>query len=1033
MRILRINIRNLNSLRGEHLINFEAAPLADHSLYAIVGPTGAGKTTILDAITLALYGQTERNKSEVDRTEGTVLTYGEGYCAAELEYETATGRYLSSWTRQRAHKKPDGNLTSSRHAISKWNDEKKEWDILATKKREVANLTKEVVGLDYERFVRSVMLTQGDFARFLKSDAGNKAEILEKITGTEIYRDLSIAAFARAKHSREALERATLELTSAAPFPEEQRQRLDQQLVEERANNKSLKAGLAATVGHLGLYEQLAALETKEKTATADRDRLEAAWAALATDRDRLAASDALEPLRADLAADRRLAAEVKTTEAAVASADKESATLEQAVVDAKAAIEKAKEKLTDFNAKLPGREEKFAAVALLETEVANLQRDLAADQKRRATLARSLSDRQAKHRELTTGIRAIETELAGLEPAALRQRLAELETELPRLRTELESLDQRIRQRKTADRLATETAAADKLAKELSAAKTTLVQREATLTATETALADRRLALNNLKVSASLTEHKQNLQPGEECPVCGATEHPWLKDFVPVTDSALQRATDDVLTAERTNRSAVADLHTGRATEAGLRQRSDAVTAVITELRSQLSADAKPETETLAALQATRAATATRATDGEAEQTKLRRLQTSLPRLTALETELAAVTARTAELEAELKTTDAAIAAATKSIDAGRAKIKAEIGDHTVEQCRELTRKKKDQLTAGLSAAEKAEVDAKGRRSALRARLKVLREQAEKQQSELDGARRRLASALNDRGLTTNDARAQLLPPNEPGILRARLEKTATQRATAAAVLKNLTAEIASAGQKAANLPAHDQLAKERAEGEHKVSESDRLIGALNLQVNQDDERIRQTAERRTQLEGLRTEADRWAIMSRLIGSADGKKFRSHAQAITLQRLIDIGNGHLASISPRYRMEYLPPTSGGENLEMIIIDTYHDDNRRTMATLSGGETFLISLALALGLSDLASGKSLIQSLFIDEGFGTLDGKTLDQAMTTLEQLRAQGKMIGLISHVASLRERIHCQIRLEPVGDGFSRIEVVG
>jgi len=172
----------------------------------------------------------------------------------------------------------------------------------------------------------------------------------------------------------------------------------------------------------------------------------------------------------------------------------------------------------------------------------------------------------------------------------------------------------------------------------------------------------------------------------------------------------------------------------------------------------------------------------------------------------------------------------------------------------------------------------------------------------------------------------------------------------------------------------------------------------------------------------------------DRWTVMAKLIGSADGKKFRSYAQAITLQRLIDVGNDHLGSISPRYRMEYAAPGAGtGENLEIIIRDTYHDDNRRTMATLSGGETFLISLALALGLSDLASGKNLIQSLFIDEGFGTLDGKTLEKAMTTLEQLRDQGKSIGLISHVASLRERIYCQIRLEPVGDGFSAVEVVG
>ena len=138
------------------------------------------------------------------------------------------------------------------------------------------------------------------------------------------------------------------------------------------------------------------------------------------------------------------------------------------------------------------------------------------------------------------------------------------------------------------------------------------------------------------------------------------------------------------------------------------------------------------------------------------------------------------------------------------------------------------------------------------------------------------------------------------------------------------------------------------------------------------------------------------------------------------------------MGTHHLETINPRYRMAYAaPPPGDKEELELEIVDTYMNDNRRLISTLSGGESFLISLALALGLSDLASGQLAIQSLFIDEGFGTLDGKTLDQAMVTLEQLRAQGKTIGIISHVPQLRERIVCQIRVKPHGNGFSRIEL--
>ena len=193
MKILRIGILNLNSLRGQHTIDFTAAPLADHPLYAIVGPTGAGKTTILDAITLALYGQTERTKSLTDSKKevATVMTHGTAQCHAEVEYETTAGRFRSVWRRRRAHKKAHKDLQDSKREISRWNAVTGVFDILATKKREVDQLTEQYTGLSYDRFVRSVMLTQGDFDRFLKSDSGEKAAILEQITGTEVYQRLS--------------------------------------------------------------------------------------------------------------------------------------------------------------------------------------------------------------------------------------------------------------------------------------------------------------------------------------------------------------------------------------------------------------------------------------------------------------------------------------------------------------------------------------------------------------------------------------------------------------------------------------------------------------------------------------------------------------------------------------------------------------------------------------------------------------------------------------------------------------------------
>jgi exonuclease SbcC len=174
--------------------------------------------------------------------------------------------------------------------------------------------------------------------------------------------------------------------------------------------------------------------------------------------------------------------------------------------------------------------------------------------------------------------------------------------------------------------------------------------------------------------------------------------------------------------------------------------------------------------------------------------------------------------------------------------------------------------------------------------------------------------------------------------------------------------------------------------------------------------------------------IETQNKEFARWAKLSALIGSADGRKFSRFAQGLTLARLADLANLHLVKLSDRYQIL----KSRTKDLELLIVDGYQADVVRPMATLSGGESFLVSLALALGLSDLASRKVQINSLFIDEGFGTLDSDTLDVAISALENLQAKGKTIGIISHVEALKERIGTQIQLTKQPGGSSKIKVM-
>ena len=179
--------------------------------------------------------------------------------------------------------------------------------------------------------------------------------------------------------------------------------------------------------------------------------------------------------------------------------------------------------------------------------------------------------------------------------------------------------------------------------------------------------------------------------------------------------------------------------------------------------------------------------------------------------------------------------------------------------------------------------------------------------------------------------------------------------------------------------------------------------------------------------ASQQEELNACRLESERWAKLNELAGSADGAKFRRIAQGYTLDVLLSYANVQLRDLSRRYRLERVP-----ETLALQVIDRDMCDEIRTVHSLSGGESFLVSLALALGLSSLSSNRMKVESLFIDEGFGSLDADTLRIAMDALESLRTQGRKIGVISHVQEMTERIPVQIRVSRAGNGRSFLEVV-
>ncbi|AKU93132.1 AAA family ATPase [Vulgatibacter incomptus] len=281
--------------------------------------------------------------------------------------------------------------------------------------------------------------------------------------------------------------------------------------------------------------------------------------------------------------------------------------------------------------------------------------------------------------------------------------------------------------------------------------------------------------------------------------------------------------------------------------------------------------------------------------------------------------------------------------------------------------------------------------------------------------------------TALADAGLTFEEARARLnrYPAELEGWRRraADLERGRDRARTLAD--ERVRARVA---HEASGRPPLDAEAAKLAKEERAASCSSRETAFHDVRgrLGADDEARKRGAAMLPRLEAAGAEAKRWSDLHELIGSASGDKFQLFAQSLSLQVLLAHANVHLEELVPRYRLERVP----GHDLQLQVVDRDMGDEVRAASTLSGGETFLVSLALALGLSGLSS-RARVESLFIDEGFGTLDPQALDTALAALDALQATGRKVGVISHVQGMAERIGVQVQVQPEGSGRSKVSV--
>ena len=292
MRILSLRFENINSLKGSWKIDFSEAPFDNNGLFAITGPTGAGKTTILDAICLALYHQTPR--LTVSKKQNQLMTRHTSHCMAEVEFEVRGQGYRAFWSQKRARNKLDGNLLEPVAELAKLDG-----TIVSDKLKMVRSDISELTGLNFSRFTKSMMLSQGEFAAFLTSQPNDRAQLLEQLTGTEIYGDISKQVFDNHRSASDALKLLQAQSQGVSLLDDEQVTALERQLTEITEQEKTVSAQLQQAQQVKAWCASFSVNEQNQQAAKTQLLEIEKKEVAAKQDLDLLTLSSLAEPIKA--------------------------------------------------------------------------------------------------------------------------------------------------------------------------------------------------------------------------------------------------------------------------------------------------------------------------------------------------------------------------------------------------------------------------------------------------------------------------------------------------------------------------------------------------------------------------------------------------------------------------------------------------------------------------------------------------------------------------------------------------------------
>ncbi|MDR1149882.1 MAG: AAA family ATPase, partial [Spirochaetaceae bacterium] len=915
MKILNLMLKNINSLAGEWKIDF-TDPAFNDGIFILHGPTGGGKTSILDALCLALYGKTSRQNS-FNKTQNEVMTKGSSSCFAQVEFESGGKRYRSFWEHRKL-KNGIGFQTGCTRRLYQIGDGE---TVLAEKISEVNDKIISIIGMDFDQFTSAVLLPQGKFDSFLTAEKKQRSEILEKISRTQIYSKIGAAVHRRRGGEDDKLHSLKDKIEEIIVLSEADELHLIEKIRCDYALREEKKLKLNIIDGQLKQYDEQDKIQKEIMTLDKKNDNL----------------------LR------------IAETEKA-RFADLEQARKAAAIADIVLQFDQAKNE----NEKL-------------EAEIQKIKIDIDAAKKNYTEI---LPKKEAAAHEN----KAAENELNENEPRIKKAR--ELDVRILEMRNNMLNIHGKIDFLiKTNDRRNADFKARDKeymqLKENIAGLKTKseLLKNETTGNrAKQEAVMEAAAALSAFSSVSSFDDNRKSLRPGEPCPLCGSREHPFCDDEAGLLEKQTKlknlnienaKLKQSIANAERSLDKLQIEISRLEASISSLEAQQAANQAAMASNNEQiavLGSEAADYEKQSAALKDERGALIMTDNIDQFEQKLKERLALSTANLTRFDKQLSEYARDTENFTKLFKEKEDSYVSLHQTLDQKRETVEAALALHGFDSYK--TWKYFNWDAKKIIETERKKIE-------LETELKNI----ETQKLKLDDILQKM--------------------PQLPDKRRADLE-----------------------GEK-------QSISLD-------IDETNKEIGGIEkqLELNVDSKR-RQTSLKK-EIDEQNEICGRWKWMDDSIGGVDGWKFKNYAQALTLKSLINNANDYLLNMSSqRYVMI---ARQDSDELLPVIIDRYQGSIERSITNLSGGERFMLSLSLALGLSKLNSSKLSIDSLFLDEGFGTLDKASLELTINILDSLKQnQGKLTGIISHIEELHEHIAASIEVIKTGGGKSRISGCG